>query len=116
VRTVVERTFAALLSAGEAPADLHAAALLEVFAHPARFAALVGESHPQPVVGLVARLLDEAQRRGELRYGLDPNTAALTVVAGSLFPAVQAAAIGAEPGEPMRTALDLIWDGLGSRS
>jgi AcrR family transcriptional regulator len=113
VRTVIERTFAALLAPSDASAELHGAALLEVFAHPARFAALTDEGHPQPVVGLVARLLDEAQRREELRYGVDPNAAALTVVAGALFPAVQAAAIGIDPGEPMRTALDLLWDGLG---
>ena len=114
VRTVVDRTLAALLAPADTSAALHSAALREVFAHPARFAALVNEGHPQPVVGLVARLLDEAQRREELRYGIDPNAAALTVVAGALFPAVQAAALGADPGEPMRTALDLLWEGLGS--
>ncbi len=114
VRTVVERALAALLEPGEASAALHSAALLEVFAHPARFAALVGGGHPQPVVELIAGLLDEARHRGELRAGLDPAAAALTVVAGALFPAVQAAAIGTDPGPPMRGALDIVWNGVGA--
>jgi AcrR family transcriptional regulator len=113
-RTLVERTFAALLAPGESSADLHIAALLEVFAHPARFAALVDEGHPQPVVGLVTQLLIEARHRGEVRTGIDPGAAALTVVAGALFPAVQAAAIGADPGPPMRAALDIVWAGVGA--
>jgi AcrR family transcriptional regulator len=112
-RTMVERTFAALLTPGETSADLHIAALLEVLAHPPRFAALVGEGHPQPVVGLVTDLLNKARDRGELRAGLDPAAAALTVVAGALFPAVQAAAIGADSGPPMRAALDIVWGGVG---
>jgi AcrR family transcriptional regulator len=114
VRTVVERTFAALLDPADSPAAIHTPALLEVLAHPARFAALVDEGHPQPVVGLVTSLLVEAQRRGELRAGLDPGAAALTVVAVSIFPAVQAAAIGVDPEAPMREALDVVWDGVGA--
>ncbi len=113
-RTVVERSFAALLTPDEASSELHNAALLEVFAHPARFAALVGDGHPQPVVGLVAGLLERASERGELRTGVDPGAAALTVVAGVLFPAIQAAAIGTDPGPPMRTALGLVWTGVAS--
>src|SRR5919204_6782890 len=58
IRTVVERTFAALLEPADMPAPLHNAALLEVFASPARFAALVAD-HPQPVIGLVAEILTE---------------------------------------------------------
>jgi AcrR family transcriptional regulator len=113
VRTVTARTFAALLEAVEVSPALHSAAMLEVFAYPARFAALVDEGHPQPMVGLVAKLLAEAQRRGEVRAALDPGTAALTVVAGALFPGVQAAAIGANPSAPVSMALDLLWEGLG---
>ena len=44
--------------------------------------------------------------------GVDPGAAALTFVAGALFPAVQAAAIGADPGPPMRTALEIVWNGV----
>jgi hypothetical protein len=88
--------------------------LLEVFASPGRFAALVGDGHPQPMVGLVAEALAEGMRRGELRAGADPNVAALALVAGTLFPAVQAAGTGADPSPPLHAALALIWDGLGS--
>jgi len=111
-RTMIERTFAALLEPAETSPQLHNAALLEVFAQPMRFAALVDEDHPQPVVGLVASLLVEAERRGQIRPGLDPGSAALTLVAGTLFPAVQAAALGADPTGPMAGALDLVWVGL----
>jgi AcrR family transcriptional regulator len=111
IRTVVERSLAALLTPEEAP-ELHSAALLEVFAQPARFAALVDEGHPQPVVGLVVELLQHARERGELRPGVDPGAAALTLVAGSLFPAIQAAAIGVDPGSPMRDALEIVWNGV----
>jgi AcrR family transcriptional regulator len=114
VRTTLERTFAALLEPGEQPAELHIASILEVFAHPPRFAALVDEGHPQPMVGLVGGLLAEARDRGELRAGIDPGLAALTVVAGALFPAAQAAAIGADPEPPMRAALDVVWRGVGA--
>ena len=112
VRTVTERAFEALLRPGEGSPGLHSAALLEVFANPARFAALVDEGHPQPMVGLVAELLVEAQRRGELRPGIDPGAAALTVVAGALLPGVQAAAAGLDPTGPVSSALDLLWGGL----
>jgi AcrR family transcriptional regulator len=115
VRTVTERTFAALLRPGECSPALHSAALLEVFANPASFAALVDDGHPQPMVGLVAELLAEAQRRGELRPGIDPGAAALTVVAGALLPGAQAAAAGIDPIAPVGSALDLIWGGLASR-
>src|SRR5919198_6467829 len=47
VRTVTERTLAALVAPGEMPLALHTQAFLEVFANPARFAALVGDDHPQ---------------------------------------------------------------------
>src|SRR5262249_59970244 len=57
VRTVMERTFSALLEPGEASPELHNAAVLEVFAHPARFASLVDDGHPAPMVGLAAELL-----------------------------------------------------------
>ncbi len=112
-RAAVERIFTGLLDAAEVSPALHSAALLEVFANPARFAAIVGDGHPQPLVALVAELLAGAQTRGELRPGLDPAAAALTVVAGALFPAAQAAALGADPGVAVNGALDLLWEGLG---
>jgi len=111
VQTVIERTFAALLRPAELPPELHNAALLEVFAHPARFAALVGD-HPQPVIGLVAELLAEGQRRQEVRPDVDAGLAALALSAGCMFPAVQAAAVGADPVESARQALEILWGGL----
>ncbi len=45
-RTILERTFTALLESTDNPAELHIAAVLEVFAHPARFAALVKRREP----------------------------------------------------------------------
>jgi AcrR family transcriptional regulator len=114
VRTVVERTFAALLKPADLPPPLHNAALLEVFANPARFAALVGDD-PQPMVGLVAELLTEGQRRGEVRADADVGLAALALSAGCMFPAVQAAALGADPVSSAASALEVLWDGLPSR-
>lgn len=112
IRTLTERTFATLLEPAELPPALHGAALLQVFAYPARFAAMVDEGHPQPMVGLVAELLAEAQARGELRRSVDPAAAALIVVAGALFPGVQAVASGSDPGPAVGTALDILWRGL----
>ena len=114
IRTVVDRTFAALLEPADMSPDLHNAALLEAFASPARFAALVGD-HPQPVIGLVAELLAEGQRRGEVRAEIDPGAAAVALSAGCMFLAVQSAAAGADPVESARLALDILWGGLESR-
>jgi TetR/AcrR family transcriptional regulator, transcriptional repressor for nem operon len=115
MRTVTGRTFAALLEPAELPRSLHSAALLEVFAYPDRFAALVDNGHPQPMVGVVAEVLTEAQRRGELRRDVEPDVAALIVVAGALFPGAQAAAAAADPGPAVETALEILWGGLAER-
>jgi hypothetical protein len=74
---------------------------------------MVGNGHPAPLIGLVAELLDEGRHRGEVSPGLDPGVAALTVTAGAMFPAVQAAAAGAEPAVSIGPALDLLWSGIG---
>jgi AcrR family transcriptional regulator len=115
IRTVVERTFAALLEPEEMSPTLHNAALLEVFASPARFAALVGD-HPQPVIGLVAELLAEGQRRGEVRADMDAGVAAVALSAGSMFLAVQAAAAGTDAVPSATQSLDILWGGLEERS
>jgi AcrR family transcriptional regulator len=112
IQTVIERTFAALLEPDDLPPALHNGALLEVFASPARFAALVGD-HPQPVIGLVAEILAEGQRRGQVRPDVDAGAAAMTLSAGCMFLAVQAAAVGADPVESASRALDILWGGLG---
>jgi AcrR family transcriptional regulator len=114
IRTVVERTFTALLEPREMSPALHNAALLEVFASPARFAALVGDQ-PQPVIGLVAELLAEGQRRGEVRTDMDAGVAAVALSAGSMFLAVQAAAAGTDPVRSATQSLDILWGGLEQR-
>ena len=113
VRTVIERTFAAALGPSDVSDELNAAALLEVFADPPGFAERVGEG-PFPMIQLVAALLAEGQRRGEVDPGLDPSAAAMTVVAGSVFPAVQAAAAGLDPRTGVEHALAVLWRGLGT--
>jgi AcrR family transcriptional regulator len=109
----IERLLVALLSADKLPQPLHNQAFVEVFSHPARFAVMVDNGHPAPLIGLIAELLAEGQNRGEVAVDLNPGFAALTVTAGAMFPAVQAAAAGAEPGLSIGPALDLIWSGIG---
>jgi AcrR family transcriptional regulator len=116
VRKAIERILKAMLEARELPQPLHNQAFLEVFSHPARFAAMLDNGHPAPVVGLMAELLAEGQRRGEVDPNLNTGFAALTAVAGAMFPAVQAAAAGANPGQSIGPALDLLWPGLAADS
>jgi len=113
VRKTIERLLVALLTADEISQPLHNQAFIEVFSNPARFAAMVDNGHPAPLIGLIAELLDEGQRRGEVDPGINPGFAALTVTAGAMFPAVQAAAAGAEPGLSIAPALELLWSGIG---
>lgn len=113
VRKTTERLLVALLTADEMAQPLHNQAFIEVFSNPARFAVMVGNGHPAPLIGLIAELLEEGRRRGEVSSGLDPDFAALTVTAGAMFPAVQAAAAGAEPAISIGPALDLLWSGIG---
>jgi AcrR family transcriptional regulator len=115
LRTATERTLAALLRPAELSPSLHTEALLEVVAHPARFAAMVDNGHPTPLIGVIAELLEEGQRRGEVRDDVDAGAAALTVAAGTMFPAVQAATAGADPMLGVRAALDILWAGLTHR-
>ena len=113
MRTVMERTFAELLGPADIPGELNAAAMLEAFASPPRFAEFVGEG-PFPMVQLVAKLLSEGQQRGEVDQALEPAAAAMTVVAGVVFPAVQAAAAGQDPRPGVEHALAILWRGLGT--
>lgn len=113
IRKTIEQLLVALLRADELSQPLHNQAFVEVFSSPARFAAMVGNGHPAPLIGLIAELLAEAQRREEVRLDLNPGVAALTVTAGAMFPAVMAAAAGAEPGDSVGPALELIWTGIG---
>jgi AcrR family transcriptional regulator len=112
VRRAIGRVFEAMFEPDELTAPLHMQAFLEVFTHPARFSAMVGGEHPAPLVGLVAGLLAEGQRRGEVDSGLNTGAAALTVVAGTVFPAVQTAAAGGDPAQSVELALGVLWAGL----
>jgi TetR/AcrR family transcriptional regulator, repressor for uid operon len=113
VRKTIERLLVALLTGDEIAQPLHNQAFIEVFSNPTRFAVMVGNGHPAPLIGLIAELLDEGRRRGEVSSELDPDLAALTVTAGAMFPAVQAAVAGAEPAVIIGPALDLLWSGIG---
>ncbi len=113
VRKTIERFLIDVLSADQLSQPLHNQAFIEVFSRPTRFAALVDNGSPFPLIGLVAELLAEGQRRGEVSPDVNTGLAALTVSAGAMFPAVQAAAAGAEPGLSIGPALDLLWSGIG---
>ena len=113
VRKTIERLLLTLLNAEELSQSLHNQAFVEVFSNPTRFAAMVDNGHPAPLVDLIAELLAEGQRRDEIRADLNPGLAALSVTAGAMFPAVMAAAAGAEPRDSIGPALELIWSGIG---
>jgi AcrR family transcriptional regulator len=110
--TVVRRLLVSLLRPADLPPALHGAALLEIFANPDRFAALVGEGPSAPVTVLLEKVLIEGQRRGEVRGDLDPAVAALTVIAGSALIGAQAVTIGMDPSEPVTASLEISWRGI----
>jgi AcrR family transcriptional regulator len=115
IRTVLERIFSALLTPGELSPPLHTAALQEVLADPPRFAALVDGSDQAPLVTLVQEVLQEGRRRDEVRSDVLAATEALTLSAGAMFPAVQAASAGIDPRPIVADALKVLWGGLEPR-
>ena len=110
--TVLRRVLVSFFRPADLPPPLHGAALLEVFANPDRFAALLGEGPSPPVTVLVEELLAEGQRRGEIRRDLDPAVAALTVIAGVSLIGAQAVSIGIDPSEPVEASLEISWRGI----
>jgi AcrR family transcriptional regulator len=110
--TVVERMLTSLLRPADLPPALHGAALLEIFANPDRFAALVGEGPSAPVTILLEKILAEGQRRGQVRSDLDTAVAALTVIAGIALIGAQAVAVGMDPAEPVEASLEISWRGI----
>jgi hypothetical protein len=64
------------------------------------------------MIGLVAVVLEVGQDRGEIRADVPAPIQALTVTAGALFPAVQAASVGADPAPIVGEALSMLWVGL----
>jgi AcrR family transcriptional regulator len=110
--TVVRRLLVSLLQPAGLPSALHGAALLEIFANPDRFAALVGEGPAPPVTVLLEEVLAEGQRRGEVRPDLDTAVAALTVIAGTALIGAQAVTVGIDPSEPVAASLEITWRGI----
>jgi len=110
--TVVRRLLISLLRPADLPPSLHGAVLLEIFANPDRFAALVGEGPSPPVALLLEEVLAEGQRRGEVRRDLDTAVAALTVIAGTALIGAQAAATGIDPSEPVTDSFEISWRGI----
>lgn len=110
--TVVRRLLLSLLRPADLPPALHGAALLEIFANPDRFAALVGEAPSPPVTVLLEEVLAEGQRRGEVRRDLDTAVAALTVIAGTSLIGAQAVAVRIDPSEPVAASLEISWRGI----
>ena len=114
ISTVIERLLVTLLRPADLPSSLHGAALLEIFANPDRFAALVSDGHQQVVPGLLEEILREGKKRGEVRPDLDTAVAALTVIAGTALIGAQAVAIGIDPGDPVTASLEVSWRGISS--
>jgi AcrR family transcriptional regulator len=112
ISTVIQRLLVSLLRPADLPPSLHGAALLEIFANPDRFAALVDGGDPQVVPGLLEEILAEGQRRGEVRRDLNTAVAALTVVAGTALIGAQAVAVGVDPIEPVSASLEVNWRGI----
>jgi TetR/AcrR family transcriptional regulator, repressor for uid operon len=112
ISTVIQRLLVSLFRPVDLPRSLHGAALLEVFANPDRFAALVDDGHSQVVPGLLEEILAEGQKRGEVRRDLNTAVAALTVVAGTVLIGAQAVAVGVDPSEPVEASLEISWRGI----
>jgi AcrR family transcriptional regulator len=88
-RDIVETLFEGL-TRSHLPPHVHGAMLQEVMNLPARFAELLGDE-TQPVIVLLAHVLEEGARRGEVRADVDPLILAGVLAAGTLFPVAQGA-------------------------
>lgn len=86
-RDVARDLFTTLLDPGDHPVNVFGEVLGEVMASRARFAGMYGE-HPQPIIALIARVIEHGQQRGEVRTDLDPFTLSVTLFAGAAFPVV----------------------------
>ena len=112
ISTVIQRLLVSLLRPADLPPSLHGAALLEIFANPDRFAALVGEGTAPPATVLLEEVIAEGQRRDEIRRDLDTAVAALTVIAGIALIGAQAVAVGVDPSEPVAASFEISWRGI----
>jgi AcrR family transcriptional regulator len=100
------------------PPVVHAELLAETQRYPPRFAAMLGEGD-LPVIAMVTKLMEEAQKRGEIRSDVPAFTCATVLVPGVFFstaPYVRMVAAGKAPAskiaEVASVAFDLAWDGL----
>ncbi|HEY6772268.1 MAG TPA: TetR family transcriptional regulator [Solirubrobacterales bacterium] len=110
--TVVRRLLVSLMQPADLSPALHGAALLEIFANPDRFAALVGDGPTPPATVLLEEVLAEGQKRGEIRRDLNTAVAALTMIAGTALIGAQAVAIGIDPTEPVAASFEISWRGI----
>ena len=110
--TVIRRLLVSLLKPADLPPAVHGEALVEIFANPDRFAALVGEEPSPPVTALLEEVLVEGQRRGEIRRDLDTAVAALTIIAATALIGAQAVATGIDPSEPVADSFEISWRGI----
>jgi AcrR family transcriptional regulator len=113
IRDLIEQTLVALSTPAEMTPELHAASLLQVIAHPDRFAAILGDGSSLPLIELVGELVVAGQGRGEIREDVPALVIASTIAAGAFFPGVRAAAAGGDAPAAMTMALALIWEGAG---
>lgn len=99
--------------------SIHAAMIDETVRHPARFAAILDEGD-LPIIMLVTNLIEEGQRRGEIRTDVNAFESAIVIGAGVMFSTTRvlgAVAQGQLPGSEIEAvagrAFDLVWTGLG---
>lgn len=98
----------------------HAEMLAETLSHPARFAAILGEGE-LPLAVLMAGLVAEGQKRGEIKPNAPIPVCAAVLLAGVMFSAagvLQDVAQGNRPGSDIakvaNQAFDLAWTGVGT--
>lgn len=110
------------LATSEHPPQLHGAILREISRHPQRFAEVLGPDEPPPIV-LVAQVVARGQERGEVRDDLDPLTLAAVLIAGTMFPVIEAGfgpalrglrgiASEFDPGALLERSFGVAWRGL----
>lgn len=98
----------------------HAEMLAETLSHPARFAVILGEGEI-PLAALMAGLMVEGQKRGEVKPDAPIPICAAVLLAGVMFSAagiLQDVAQGNRPGTDIakvaNQAFDLAWSGVGT--
>lgn len=119
MREVAAELFTQMMVPRYSP-SVHAAMLDQTVRHPARFAAILGEGD-LPIIVLVTDLIQEGQRRGEIRDDVDAFESAIVIGAGVMFSTTRvlgAVALGKLPVTEIDAiagrAFDLVWVGLGS--